>query len=285
MFGYIRPRRDTLLVRDYDRYRAAYCGLCRALGKRCGFAARFLVSYDMTFLYLLFRAPEKAGESRKCHCPAHVARHSCELGGDAMDLAADFSVLLYYWKLRDAVADERGLRRFGARLASLFLRRAYRKATRRHPAEDAFIRQQLSRLAQLEAAHSDILDAPADAFATLLTCLASLHPQVRVAQQLLYHVGRFIYLVDALDDLPGDCKRGSYNPLRYRFSLQDGALSPADRAQLLATIHASIGMAGAALELLEVNSGGALLHNIIYEGLPGVLQAVDAGKFQNQGKI
>ena len=106
-----------------------------------------------------------------------------------------------------------------------------------------------------------------------------------MAQQLLYHVGRFIYLVDALDDLPGDCKRGSYNPLRYRFSLQDGALSPADRAQLLATIHASIGMAGAALELLEVNSGGALLHNIIYEGLPGVLQAVDAGKFQNQGKI
>ena len=96
MFGYIRPRRDTLLVRDYDRYRAASCGLCRALGKRCGFAARFLVSYDMIFLYLLFRAPEKAGESRKCHCPAHVARRSCELGGDAMDLAADFSVLLYY---------------------------------------------------------------------------------------------------------------------------------------------------------------------------------------------
>ena len=132
---------------------------------------------------------------------------------------------------RDAVADERGLRRFGARLASLvFLRRAYRKAARRHPAEDALIRQQLSRLAELEAAHSDILDAPADAFATLLTCLASLHPQVRVAQQLLYHVGRFIYLVDVLDDLPGDCKRGSYNPLRYRFSLQDGALTPADRA-------------------------------------------------------
>ena len=285
MFGYIRPRRDTLLVRDYDRYRAAYCGLCRAGGKRCGFGARGWVSYDMTFLYLLLRAPEKAGESRKCHCPAHVARRSCELGGDAMDLAADFSVLLYYWKLRDAVADERGLRRFGARLASLLLRRAYRKAARQHPAEDALIRQQLSRLAQLEAAHSDILDAPADAFATLLTCLAPLHPQARVAQQLLYHVGRFIYLVDALDDLPGDCKRGSYNPLRYRFSLQDGALTPADRAQLLATIHASIGMACAALELLEVNSGGALLHNIIYEGLPGVLQAVDAGKFQNQGKI
>ncbi|MEI3130071.1 MAG: DUF5685 family protein [Oscillospiraceae bacterium] len=78
-----------------------------------------------------FRAPEKAGESRKCHCPAHVARRSCELGGDAMDLAADFSVLLYYWKLRDAVADERGLRRFGARLASLLLRRAYRKAAAR----------------------------------------------------------------------------------------------------------------------------------------------------------
>ena len=58
------PGGNTLLVRDYDRYRAAYCGLCRALGKRCGFAARFWSAIDMTFLYLLLRAPEKAGESR-----------------------------------------------------------------------------------------------------------------------------------------------------------------------------------------------------------------------------
>ena len=65
---------------------------------------------------------------------------AASVGGDAMDLAADSSVLLYYWKLRDAVADERGLRRFGARLASLLLRRAYRKGRPgRQPAEDALI--------------------------------------------------------------------------------------------------------------------------------------------------
>ena len=46
MFGYVRPRRDQLAEADLDAYQAAYCGLCRALGKRYGFFARFLVNYD-----------------------------------------------------------------------------------------------------------------------------------------------------------------------------------------------------------------------------------------------
>lgn len=285
MFGYIRPRREELRVRDFDRYRAAYCGLCHTLGKRCGFAARFLVSYDMTFLYLLLQSPFPATKETLCYCPAHIRRCHCEFGTEAMELAADFSVLLYYWKLSDTVHDERGLRRFGARLATGILHRAYRKAARLHPEQDAIIRQQLFKLAQTEAQKAESIDAPADAFATLLTSLAAAHPQKRVAEQLLYHIGRYIYLVDALDDLQEDWKKKQYNPLLYRFSVVDGVLTQTDCEQLLATIHSSIGMACAALELLDTQSGADLLHNIVYEGMPGVLQAVAAGKFENKGKI
>ena len=150
MFGYIRPCRDTLRMRDYDRYRAAYCGLCHALGKRCGFAARFLVSYDMTFLYLLLQSPEASGCMKKCRCPARVKRKTCEVGSPVMDQAADLSVLLYYWKLQDEVADSNSfLRKSGCRMATAVLRRAYRSAAQARPEADQMIRTQLQKLSDL----------------------------------------------------------------------------------------------------------------------------------------
>lgn len=273
-------------MRDYDRYKAAYCGLCHALGKRCGFAARFLVSYDMTFLYLLLQSPREAACTKKCRCPARLRGKTCEVDSPAMDTAADLSVLLYYWKLRDEVADsDRPLRRLLCRMAALLLRRAYRRAADAQPEADRLIRQQLQHLAELERQRTDVLDAPADAFAKILTAFAAGHPQQRAAEQLLYHVGRYIYLVDALDDLAVDCQTDSYNPLRYRFCVEQGRLSETDQTYFLSTVHSSIGMATAALELLELRSGDELLHNILYEGMPVVLHLVAGGKFEAKGKI
>ena len=273
-------------MRDYDRYRAAYCGLCHALGKRCGFAARFLVSYDMTFLYLLLQSAEPVGCVKKCRCPARLKAKSCEVDSAYMDRAADLSVLLYYWKIRDEIADPGSLlRKLGCRAAALALRRAYRKAAAAQPEADQMIRLQLEKLAALEAACSDMLDAPADAFARILTAFAQGHPQQRIAEQVLYHVGRYIYLTDALDDLEKDCDSGSYNPLRYRFVPEKGHLNPDDLKYFLSTVHSSVGMACAALELLDMRSGRELLQNVLYEGMPLVLQLVSEGKFDAKGKI
>ena len=93
-----------------------------------------------------------------------------------------------------------------------------------------------------------------------------------------------MYLADALDDLEKDVKSDSYNPLRYRFTLQDGKLSPADKAALLETIDASIGLAASALELLSPRADGAILTNIIYYGLPAVLHSVAQGTFRKRSR-
>ena len=77
MFGYVLPRKDKLSEEDFARYRAAYCGLCRSLKRNYGFHARFLVNYDMTFLYFLLKGGEKAPAER-CFCPARiVCRKDC----------------------------------------------------------------------------------------------------------------------------------------------------------------------------------------------------------------
>ena len=131
------------------------------------------------------------------------------------------------------------------------------------------------------------MDRVADTFAVLLCHCADdfLAGEKRPAQQLLYHVGRFIYLTDALDDLPKDAVSGSYNPLLHRFSCPDGQLSPEDRAYVCRSIDDSVGMAAAAIELCERTQNREILHNIVYLGMPAVLRAVDRGTFHAKRKM
>ncbi len=288
MFGYVRPRIDELRVREEAHYWAAYCGLCRCLGKRYGMSCRFLVNYDISFLYLLLAGQREAPPVEKCYCPARVCgRKRCVQLTPEMEYAADVCVLLCALSLEDNWRDSRGLRRLTASLASGLLRRALKKACARQPELAELARAQLSKLHALEEAACPSMDRAADAFAVLLSHCADpmIQGDRRPMQQLLYHVGRFLYLTDALDDLPKDAKSGSYNPLLFRFSCPQGDLSPEDRAYVCRSIEDSAAVAAAALELCELKSNGDLLRNIVYLGLPAVLRAVDRGTFHAKHKM
>lgn len=285
MFGYVLPRKDVLSEQAQTRYRAAYCGLCRSLKLRYGFRARFLVNYDMTFLYFVLRDGEGA-QALRCACPARpFCKKQCLPDDGAMCFAADMTVLLSVWKLRDAQRDGRFFRALAAKAAQRLYRRAYRKAKAWQPEADALFAAQLTRLQTLEENHCASIDRAADAFAALLRACAAYRTDEggrRATELLLYHVGRFLYLTDALEDLPKDNRSGSYNPLRYRYTLQDGKLSEEDKRQLLNTVDASISMAASALELLPASADDEIRRNIIYYGLPAVLHSVAAGTFRKR---
>lgn len=286
MFGYILPRKDKLTQEANARYRAAYCGLCACLKKEYGFRSRFLVNYDMTFLYFLLKEGEKA-RTERCSCPARpFCSKPCLPGDEIMRYCADLTVLLSYWKLLDGKRDGGFVRRIGANLGLWLFRGRYRRASQRHPELDQVFAKRLQELQKLEEAHCASIDRTADAFATLLrecACFVEETQQRRVLELLLYHVGRFLYLVDALEDLPKDNRRGSYNPLRYRYTLTDGALSKEDKEQLIDSVEASISLAASALELLPDRADHEIVHNIIYYGLPAVLRCVADGTFRKRG--
>ena len=289
MFGYVRPRRDQLPQAELDAYQAAYCGLCRTLGKEYGFHARFLVNYDMTFLYLLRASVSAPAETARCWCPARVCgKKTCALDPEDFGTAAACTVILCWEKLRDDAADEGFFKSLPARFLSRVYRRAYQKAASRLPDFAALTARQLAALRELEAAKSPSIDAVADAFARITAaCAADLEdPAVRrPMEQVLYHTGRFLYLADALDDLKRDCEKGNYNPLRFRFSVENGALTPEDRTYLTELTDSSVNLAGAALALLPLRSHEALLENIVYLGFPAVFSLVKAGKFNSRDKI
>lgn len=283
MFGYVHISPDKLNGEELQLYRACYCGLCHTLGRRYGLSARMILNYDLVFLAMLLSDGEtpRCGEKR---CLVHPVRPRCFCEEtEALDAAADVSVLLTWWQLRDGVADHGFWGGWKYRFLSLLLRRAYRKAKALRPELDERIRTHLDKLSALEREKCAVPDAAADAFALLLRDTAALAPQGvkrRVLEELLYHLGRWIYLVDALDDLKEDSRSGNYNPLLLRYETRDGALQPEDRERAAATLDASIRTMAAAFELADFGCWRRIIESVVYEGLYAVGSAVLNGTFQ-----
>lgn len=283
MFGYVRPSLARLTEEDKQRFGAAYCGLCRTLGERYGQAARFILNYDFTFLAILLWPAGAEDDILRRGCIAHPFRkRGCYLCNDALELAADESVILAWWQIQDALSDPgKGKRKY--RVASAALKNAYRRAQERRSDFDRITREKLAQLGELEEAACPSLDKPADAFAGLLAAASGevADPiKRRVLEQLLYHLGRWVYLVDAADDLAKDVASGSYNPIRCRFSLTDGKLTEEARETLIVSLDHSIRLMAAAYELWDFGPWSSIIQATIYEGLFCVGKAVLEGTFQ-----
>lgn len=281
MYGYIRPLRGELRVADYERYQAAYCGLCHALKKRHGPLSRFLVSYDLTFLSLLLEGEE--GNCRR-FCPLHPLRKRSCLQGRALEHAADCCVILAWWKLSDEVRDSRGVKRLAARLIRFLYSGAYKRARRAQREMDTAAERELTRLNRLEEEKSSCLDEAADCFARLLAAcgeLAASETRRRILREVLYHVGRSIYILDAVDDFAEDMTHVRWNPLqRYGDTLDETALE-----EIRATLNISQRMAVSAVELLERSENTEITENILMLGLPAVTGLVLSGEWKNKKKL
>ena len=280
MFGYVRPALDKLDKENRNRFQSAYCGLCHTLGRRYGLTARLFLNYDLTFLAMLLG--KTCGSSRR-HCMVHpIRKRPCACQSEALDTAADLSVILLWWQLQDGIADHGFFGGLKYRAASVLLRRAYRKAKKLQPAFDASTQELLSQLAKLERESCDAPDLPADCFARLLAEASRAEKdetRQRVLSHLLYHLGRWIYLVDAADDLQKDLKHGCYNPLALRYAHSDGVLTEESRLQLGQTLDQSILQMAAAYELADFGEYSEVIRSVVYEGLYLVGGAVLDGTF------
>lgn len=283
MFGYVRALDGELDENGKARYQAAYCGLCHALGRRCGLFARFTLNYDFTLLAMLFAPAEP--ELCSMRCPAHPFRkRRCCASSPGFELAADESVILFWQKLADDVADKGFFAGLPSRLAAWVLRGAYRRAARARSGFDAQVRDGLSRLSAMERAALPSMDRTADAFASILR--AAVPPGLeesreRTLGELLYHLGRWVYLIDAWDDLAEDRKRRTYNPLLARFEGKpEGEID-----YIRATLTHSARLCQAAFQLEDFGSWTPVLEHILYRGLPGVQEEVLSGRWKKRGGL
>lgn len=214
MYGYVVPIKDKLSQADFCLYRSFYCGICKAIGRNYGQIPRFTTNYDMVFLsVLIFDATkhEVNFENKGCICNP-FKKKTTVCGNDLLDKIVAANLILTYYKATDDVIDDGAKKK----IARQFLKKSYKKAKSVLPEVDAIAERQYEKLRKLERENTVGVDRVADCFAVMLMQIAGVLLGDNAEDKLLklcYNVGKFVYIIDALDDVAEDYKKKHYNPL------------------------------------------------------------------------
>lgn len=285
MFGYIKPAKSELKVRELERFESVYCGLCHTIRREYGLFHTLFLSFDCTFLALVLDSFTEDCTICRKRCLANPLRKKCIAAQNkSLSHAAAVSVILTYEKLDDTIQDEKGWKRFLAYFLKMMAKPGYLKAKMFLPLFAEQASQQLILLRELEAQKIPSLDRPADTFSKILqAAVPETHDnKERILQQFFYHIGRYIYLMDACYDIREDFKSGNYNPVILRYNLQKPDIDPI-KDKLEMTIANSIGAISAAYQLLVLKKDAGIIENILFIGMPLVLKEVLNGTYLNNG--
>ena len=223
MFGYVRPDLPYLYIKDEILYKAMYCGVCKGISGCSGQCARMGLSYDVAFLSVLLH--NIAGidvKIQKSHCLTHNIRKKpmAEVDELTKKLGAVNTELAYY-KYTDDIKD--GDKGRGKRL---WFVAGHKRVKKQYPEITEIIERNLADQERVEKSLVDSVDRAADSTANMLAELSDYlleDKKTPTTRALCYAIGKWIYLIDALDDYDKDKKKGAYNP----FALAYGAESRA----------------------------------------------------------
>lgn len=305
MFGYVRPLIGDLRVSEYNYYKAAYCGVCRSMGNECGACSRLCLSYDLTFLSLLLCAVRgEKNDMQTKRCPANrLAKRNMLVGSDSVDYSAAVCGALAAYGFRDGVQDEQGLRRFGASVGASVSKAWISKVSAKYPGLCEGIEQRLNALYEAEkeaekAPEGLSLDLLADRFGAVLAFVCSF-PFAKegtdadtagkraICSNVGLHVGRWIYCIDAIDDLKEDEKRGRFNPFLLAYGKAE--FSDEEKLTLRCLLGGEAGAAALALDLCEHYEGASaepmnIVENILKLGMPQTAAEVISGTYKKPEK-
>ena len=258
MFGFASADPALLEEAQRARYRAVYCGLCRALGEDRPFYFRAALSYDFVLLALLRSAAERTSLSAgRTRCGVHPLKTHETLTNAHTRYAADMNALLAFYKFADDVSDGDGA---AGRLGAAVFRREATRLSQRYPAQSAAIDAGLRTLAALEKADERQAELPAAAFGGLLGAVFA--EGTGAHAQTLFDfgdaLGRAIYLLDAAVDLKSDLKKKRYNPLTAAGFAAAQTAVPAELERCLL-----------ALSALPASPDAALVKNVLLSGIWG----------------
>ena len=261
MFGYVSINKLELKVKEYYRYRAYYCGLCRMLKMRYGIRGQITLTYDMTFLIMLLTSlyePEPVEEYHRC--AAHPTMTHWMIMNGYTRYAADMNVAMAYHHLMDDWRDEGKVM---SRSAAMALGGAYKKIEARYPMKMRAIVKNLARLHELEGRKSGNLDEVSACFGRIMELLLVYkrdhwEPYLR---RVGFYLGKYIYLLDAWDDLEEDKRNKAYNPLLYCQQ------QPVTRERMQNDLLSTIALCAQEAERLPLVQDAQILRNILYSGV------------------
>lgn len=289
MFGYVKPVKAEMLVREYEFYRATYCGICRAMKHHTGFFSNATLTYDSVFLAAvrMLYLEDCAFRAKLRRCVAHPMKKKPMLEeNEALVYVAEAFAILGYHKMKDDLHDERGMKRLAVSLAKPVLSHASKKAD--HPELSALVAEKLAEISGLEDAACQSIDKPAAIFGELLgEIFAHGLPEGDrlVPYRVGYHLGKFIYCADAAEDYEKDRASGSYNP--YVLTYGGESLTADNRANIKCALLLECKNLEGAVNLLPFGNRITLreiINNVIFLGLPERIKFLDGEPIANKKK-
>ncbi len=271
MFGYVKAYQPELRIKEFELYKAVYCSVCRGLGKKYGVISRLSLSYDFTFLTLLYLSLRDGclpTERRRCVCnPLKKCNYVCQQEIPAFPLAA--AEIMLYYKLLDNISDEGFLKGLFYRLLRALSAKGYRAASREFPELECVFKEYFEKQRQLEEKNSQNMDEAADPTAEMLSRLFVLcapDEERRALQRMGYCMGRWIYLMDAAADLREDLRKKRYNPLSGEAAGAED-ITAFLKGRMERELNFCVTEAAAAFELLDIKRFKNILGNIVCLGL------------------
>ena len=278
MFGYVVMNKPEIKFKDFDLYRSFYCGLCRELRERYGISGQITLTYDLTFVILLlsglYEPPVRKGTTR---CIVHPVRRQPVRKNAITEYAADMNVFLAYYKCRDDWNDDRsplGL------LYGKVLERKDHKIERTFRQKTSRIISLLEDLSAMEKAGEKDIDKVSGCFGKIMAEIFAYREDVwePTLRRMGFFLGKFIYLMDAYDDVEDDVKKGNYNPFSTRYIMEG---FDEEVRQMLIMMMAEVCREFEKLPIIKYTD---ILRNILYSGVWCRFEAVSGKRKKEQEK-
>ena len=274
MFGYIVVNKAEMKFKEFDVYQSYYCGLCKRLKKNGGNISRLALSYDMTFVYMLLTGLyEPRTTLEPCKCMLHPFEKRCMSQNEYAEYVADMSLIMTYYKYKDDWSDDRKLT---ARFMMGFLNNKFKKALKKYPDKAERIQSAMEQLTLGEKESSTNLDEMAGIFGRIMAEILIFRDDEwePTLSKMGFYLGKFIYILDAYEDIEEDKRDGNYNPL---FRLYETPDFEGECRQILTMMIAECCKE---FEKLPILDNITILRNILYSGVWVKYEAVSQKRNQ-----
>lgn len=261
MFGYVVVNESELKIKDYNTYRSYYCGICSSLGKRYGLSGRITLSYDMVFVAMLLTDlyDEETPPVDK-RCLLHPIKSPQRSLNKYVDYAADMTILLAYYQCKDHWQDEHSLL---YKMEGGLLARKAAAVAEKWPRQGQAVRDYIANLSKVESEGNHDPESVAALTGNMMAELMVYRedewaPTLRAMGNYL---GKYVYLMDAYDDIDKDLRKGNYNPFAKDYNPETF------RDMATAILTADLAECAAAFERLPLVEYSDILRNILYSGV------------------
>lgn len=262
MFGYVRINKMDLTFREFEYYKGYYCGLCKYLKNNHGEISRLGLNYDITFLIVLLTAIYKPKTNIiEETCIVSPFKKKKKIINEITEYAASMNILLAYYKLEDNLLDDKGIKDI---LAYNIYKGKFKLANEKYPHKSNVIKEQMSLLNKLEKEESFNIDKVSNTFGELMGEIFSYRNDKyeEDLRRIGFNIGKYIYILDAYEDLDEDYKKGRYNPYIDYINKKEELKLKVDKL-----ISISLGLLSSSIENLNLELNRGIIENIVYSGV------------------